>query len=94
MAKVLEAERVPNTNKLMKLKVDTGIDSRTVISGIADHYAPEDIIGQNVTMVINLAPKKIRGVESQGMILMAENEAGELAFVEPSKDLSPGDVVR
>ena len=94
VAKVLEAERVPKTDKLMKLKVDTGIDTRTVISGIADHYAPEDIIGQNVTMVINLAPKKIRGVESQGMILMAENEAGELAFVEPSKDLSPGDVVR
>lgn len=94
VAKILEAERVPKTDKLMKLTVDTGIDTRTVISGIAEHYAPEDIIGQNVVMVVNLAPKKIRGVESQGMILMAENEAGELAFVTPSKDLSPGDVVK
>lgn len=94
VAKILEAERVPKTDKLMKLTVDTGIDTRTVISGIAEHYAPEDIIGQNVVMVVNLAPKKIRGVESQGMVLMAENEAGELAFVAPSKDLSPGDIVK
>lgn len=94
VAKITQAERVPKTDKLMKLTVDTGIDTRTVISGIAEHYTAEDIIGQSVTMIVNLAPKKIRGVESQGMILMAENEAGELAFVEPSKDLSPGDVVR
>lgn len=94
VAKILEAERIPKTDKLMKLTVDTGIDTRTVISGIAEHYEAADIVGQMVTMVVNLAPKKIRGVESQGMVLMAENDAGELAFVEPSKDLSPGDVVR
>ncbi|MBN8696704.1 MAG: methionine--tRNA ligase [Bacteroidetes bacterium] len=82
---ILEAERVPKTEKLLKLKIDTGIDQRTVVSGIAEYYKPEDIIGQQVSILVNLAPRKIKGIESQGMILMAENNAGELSFVAPTK---------
>ncbi|MBS1635024.1 MAG: methionine--tRNA ligase [Bacteroidetes bacterium] len=82
---ILEAERVPKTDKLMKLKIDTGIDVRTVVSGIAAWYKPEEIIGQQVSILVNLAPRKIKGIESQGMILMAENNKGELSFVSPVK---------
>ncbi|MBL7883290.1 MAG: methionine--tRNA ligase [Bacteroidia bacterium] len=82
---ILEAEKVPKADKLLKLKIDTGIDQRTVVSGIAEHYKPEDIVGQQVSILINLAPRKIKGIESQGMILMAENEKGELSFVAPTK---------
>ena len=82
---ILEAERVPKTDKLMKLLIDTGIDKRTVVSGIAVYYKPEDIIGQQVSILANLAPRKIKGIESQGMILMAENSKGELSFVSPTK---------
>jgi methionyl-tRNA synthetase len=82
---ILEAERVPKTDKLLKLKIDTGLDVRTVVSGIAEWYKPEDIIGQQVSMLVNLAPRKIKGIESMGMILMAENSKGELSFVIPSK---------
>ncbi len=82
---ILEAERVPKTDKLLKLKIDTGIDQRTVVSGIAEWYKPEDIIGQQVSILINLAPRKIKGIESQGMILMASNYKGELSFVSPTK---------
>ena len=83
---ILEAERVPKTDKLLKLLIDTGIDKRTVVSGIAGYYKPEDIIGQQVSILVNLAPRKIKGIESQGMILMAENNKGELSFVAPTKD--------
>lgn len=82
---ILEAERVPKTDKLMKLLIDTGIDKRTVVSGIAVYYKPEDIIGQQVSILANLAPRKIKGIDSQGMILMAENSKGELCFVSPTK---------
>lgn len=82
---ILEAERVPKTDKLMKLLIDTGIDQRIVVSGIAAYYTPEDIIGQKVSILVNLAARKIKNIESQGMILMAENSAGELSFVVPSK---------
>ncbi len=82
---ILEAERVPKTDKLMKLLIDTGIDQRTVVSGIAAYYKPEDIIGQKVSILVNLAARKIKNIESQGMILMAENSNGELSFVVPSK---------
>jgi methionyl-tRNA synthetase len=82
---ILEAEKVPKADKLLKLKIDTGVDQRTVVSGIAEHYKPEDIVGQQVSILINLAPRKIKGIESQGMILMAENEKGELSFVAPTK---------
>src|ERR1039458_5360042 len=80
---ILEAERVPKTDKLLKLKIDTGIDVRTVVSGIAGYYAPEKIIGQQVSVLVNLAPRKIKGIESQGMILMAEKANGELVFAAP-----------
>ena len=82
---ILEAERVPKTDKLLKLKIDTGIDQRTVVSGIAEWYKPEDIIGQQVSILVNLAPRKIKGIESQGMILMASNSAGELSFITATK---------
>ena len=74
--------------------MDTGLDKRTIISGIAEHYTPEEVIGKTVTVLMNLAPRKIRGVESQGMILMAENEAGELSFVSPEKAFEAGCGVR
>jgi methionyl-tRNA synthetase len=83
-ATILEAERVPKTEKLLKLKVDTGVDVRTIVSGIAQFYDPEKIIGQKVCMLANLASRKIKGIESKGMILMAENKSGELCFVSPS----------
>ena len=70
----------------MKLLIETGIDKRTVVSGIAEYYKPEEIIGQRVSILVNLAPRKIKGIESQGMILMAENTAGELSFVAPTKE--------
>ncbi len=87
---ILEAERVPKTDKLLKLKIDTGIDQRTVVSGIAEYYKPEEIIGQQVSILVNLAPRKIKGIESQGMILMAENAKGELSFVAPTKKSDNG----
>src|ERR1035437_2970602 len=83
---ILEAERVPKTDKLLKLLIDTGIDKRTVVSGIAGYYKPEEIIGKQVSILVNLAARKIKGIESQGMILMAENNKGELSFVAPTKD--------
>nr|MBA3705976.1 methionine--tRNA ligase subunit beta [Bacteroidota bacterium] len=82
---ILEAEKVPKADKLLKLKIDTGIDIRTVVSGIAVNYKPEDIIGQQVSILVNLAPRKIKGIDSQGMILMSENSKGELSFVSPTK---------
>ncbi|MFM7767043.1 MAG: methionine--tRNA ligase subunit beta, partial [Bacteroidota bacterium] len=81
---ILEAERVPKTDKLLKLLVDTGIDKRTVVSGIAGSFNPEEIIGKQVTLLANLAPRKIKGIESQGMILMTEDANGKLVFVSPS----------
>lgn len=83
---IVEAEQVPKTKKLLKLLVDTGVDKRTVVSGIAEYYKAEDIVGQQVSILVNLAPRKIKGIESNGMILMAENQAGELSFVAPTKD--------
>ncbi|WP_298246768.1 methionine--tRNA ligase [uncultured Christiangramia sp.] len=83
---IIEAEKMAKTKKLMILKVDTGIDQRTVVSGIAEHFKAEDIIGKKVTVLINLAPRKLRGVESEGMILMTENKEGKLVFVNPDED--------
>lgn len=87
---ILEAEKVAKTKKLLQLKVDVGIDVRTIVSGIAESFAPEDIIGQQVTVLTNLAPRKIRGVESQGMILMTDTPDGKLAFVEPERTVDNG----
>jgi methionyl-tRNA synthetase len=90
VGKILEAEKVPKTQKLLQLKVDTGVDVRTVVSGIAEYYKPEDIIGKRACFLINLEPRKIRGIESNGMILMAENMDGSLTFVSPDDDFEPG----
>jgi methionyl-tRNA synthetase len=94
IGEILAAEKVPKADKLLKITVDTGLDKRTVVSGIAEHYAPEDIIGRKVSILMNLAPRKIRGVESQGMILMAENAEGKLSFVSPEEGFAAGGEVR
>ncbi len=91
---ILAAEKVEKADKLLKLTVDLEMEKRTVVSGIAKYFKPEDLIGQQVVLVANLAPRKLRGIESQGMILMAENESGELAFVSPAKGFGNGFVVR
>ena len=83
---ILEAEKIPKTKKLLKLTVDVGIDIRTIVSGIAESFDPEKIIGQKVTVLVNLAPRKLRGVESQGMILMSDTPDGKLTFIEPEGD--------
>ncbi len=91
---IKSAEKVAKTKKLLKLEVDTGIDKRTVVSGIAEFFNPEDIVGKQVNILVNLAPRNIKGIESQGMILMAQNANGELVFVEPSKKMKTGSIVR
>lgn len=91
---ILEAEKVPKTKKLIKLLVDTGIDQRTVVSGIAAFYKPEEIVGQKVSILVNLAPKKLKGIESQGMVLMAENADGKLCFVSPTENFEGGAEIR
>ena len=91
---ILEAEKVAKTKKLIKLLIDTGIDKRTVVSGIAEFFSPEEIVGKQVSILVNLAPRKIRGIESQGMILMAEDANGELTFVLPEKNVETGSVIR
>lgn len=83
---ILEAEKMPKANKLLVLKVDTGIDVRTIVSGIAEHFSPEEVIGKRVTVLVNLAPRALRGVESQGMILMTNTAEGKLVFVNPDTD--------
>ncbi len=87
---ILEAEKVPKTQKLLKLKIDTGVDQRTVVSGIAEYFDPESIVGNQVCVLMNLEPRTIKGIESKGMILMAEEEDGCLKFVAPSGKVSPG----
>lgn len=91
---IVAAEKVAKTKKLLKLTIDTGLDQRTVVSGIAEQYEPEQIIGQRVSILVNLAPKNLKGIESQGMILMAENSEGKLVFVVPSLDIVNGAEIR
>ena len=90
---ILEAEKMPKANKLLVLKVDTGIDVRTIVSGIAESFSPEEIIGKRVSVLANLAPRALRGVESQGMILMTTNAEGKLVFVNPDADAPNGATV-
>jgi methionyl-tRNA synthetase len=87
---ILEAEKVEKADKLLKLLVDTGLDKRTIVSGIAEHYSPEEIIGKTVQVLMNLAPRKIKGIESKGMILMAEDSEGKLSFMSPEKGFEAG----
>jgi len=91
---ILEAEKVAKTKKLLKLKVDTGIDKRTIVSGIAEYFQPEEIIGKQVSVLVNLAPKTLRGIESQGMILMAEDADGSLKFVAPISTTKSGSEIK
>lgn len=83
---IVEAEKMPKANKLLVLKIDTGLDTRTIVSGIAESFKPEEIIGKKVIVLVNLAPRKLRGVESKGMILMTENQEGKLVFMNPDED--------
>ncbi|MDD4830478.1 MAG: methionine--tRNA ligase subunit beta, partial [Bacteroidales bacterium] len=91
---ILEAEKVPKTKKLLKLKIDTGIDQRTIVSGIAEYFEPENIIGTQVSVLVNLAPKDLKGIQSQGMILMAEDKDGKLVFVSPIQKVENGTEIR
>ena len=93
-ATILEAEKVPKTKKLLKLRIDTGIDQRMVVSGIAEFFEPEDIIGKQVSVLVNLAPRNIKGIESHGMILMAEDSKGRLFFVSPAGKIENGSEVK
>ncbi|MBR9853161.1 MAG: methionine--tRNA ligase [Algicola sp.] len=91
---IIEAEKMPKADKLLVLKVNTGLDTRTIVSGIAKSFKPEDIVGKKVTVLVNLAPRKLRGVESQGMILMTENKDGKLVFINPDEDgVNNGEVI-
>jgi methionyl-tRNA synthetase len=94
VVRILEAEAVPKTKKLLKLKIDTGVGERTVISGIAEHYSPEEVVGKHVLFLANLAPREIKGVKSEGMILMAENADGKLSFMTPERDVRAGSKVK
>ena len=89
-ATVLEAERVPKTDKLLKLTIDTGIDTRVIVSGIAEQYSPEEMVGKQICILANLAPRKIRGIESKGMILMARQRDGKMRFITPQETLCNG----
>jgi len=93
VGKIVKAERVEKSKKLLRLQVDTGIDVRTVMSGIAEFFSPEEVLNKQVTILVNLAPRKIMGVESQGMILMAADKDGTLRLLQPSEVVSPGSMV-
>jgi len=93
-ATILEAEKIPKTTKLLKLKIDTGLDIRTIVSGIAEHYDPEKIIGKQISIVANLEPRKIKGIESKGMILMAEDKDGKLVMVAPAETVTNGSMIK
>lgn len=94
VVKILQAEAVPKTKKLLKLKIDTGVDQRTVVSGIAEHYSPSDIVGKHVLFLANLSPREIKGVKSEGMILMASDATGALSFMIPEREMPAGSVVK
>ena len=90
---ILAAEKVAKTKKLLKLTVDTGIDQRTIVSGIAEHFTPEELVGQQVLVLVNLQPRELKGILSQGMILMAEDATGKLRLVQPSEAVKAGSMV-
>ena len=90
VGKIVTAEKVAKADKLLKLQIDLGFETRTIVSGIAQHFTPEEIVGKQVTVVVNLAPRKMRGIESNGMILMAEDANGKLHFVNPEEGINAG----
>lgn len=94
VAEVLSAKRVPKTDKLMELQLSLGAETRTVVSGIAEHFTTEEVVGRKVSYLANLAPRKLRGVLSSGMILMAEDQTGKLSFVDPGTDAESGSIIR
>jgi len=94
VATIIAAEKVEKTKKLLKLTVDTGLDQRTVVSGIAEYFTVEEVIGQQVSLLANLAPREIKGILSQGMILMSENSDGKLTFVAPLQNHANGSVIK
>ncbi|HRZ20484.1 MAG TPA: methionine--tRNA ligase subunit beta, partial [Bacteroidales bacterium] len=91
---ILEARKVPQADKLLELRIDTGLDQRTVVAGIASHFSPEEVVGRQVCFLVNLEPRKLRGLVSQGMILMAEGPDGKLAFITPDPSLPDGSDVK
>jgi methionyl-tRNA synthetase len=93
VATILEAEKVAKTKKLLKLTVDTGIDKRTIVSGIAEHYKPEELVGRQVLVLVNLQPRELKGIQSQGMILMAQDATGKLVLLSPECAVKAGSVV-
>ena len=93
MEQLLSAEKVEKADKLLKLEIDLGFEKRTIVSGIALHFKPEEIIGKQVVVVANLAPRKMRGIESNGMILMAEDKKGKLHFINPDDSVDSGATV-
>ena len=94
ISKVIDAVKVPKTQKLLKLTIDTGIDTRTIVSGIAEFYTPEDMIGKQIVVLANLEPRTLRGIESKGMILMANSPTGELKIIGPIEEISEGSLVK
>jgi methionyl-tRNA synthetase len=94
VAKILEAERVPDTNRLVRLKVDDGSGERQLVAGIAEAYAPEALVGKSIIVVVNLKPARLRGVESQGMLLAANPEGGQPVLATFETDVTPGTKVR
>ena len=94
VGKVLECTKVPKADKLLQFRIDDGLGGRTIVSGIAKHYAPEELVGKNVCFVANLAPRKLRGIESQGMILSAEDADGRLVVITPADEVKPGSEVK
>jgi len=93
VGKITAAEKVEKADKLLKLEIDLGLEKRTIVSGIALHFKSEEIVGKQVVVVANLAPRKMRGIESNGMILMAEDKNGKLHFVNPDDDIDAGSAV-
>ncbi|MDR2937097.1 MAG: methionine--tRNA ligase subunit beta, partial [Rikenellaceae bacterium] len=94
VAKVIAAEKVAKTKKLLKLTVDTGIDKRTIVSGIAEYFSAEELVGRQVVVLVNLQPRDLKGIESQGMVLMAEAADGTLSLIGPGGAVEPGVVIR
>lgn len=90
---ILAAEKVAKTKKLLKLTIDTGIDKREIVSGIAEHFTPEELVGQQVLVLVNLAPRELKGIESKGMILMGTDPTGKLVLLQPAAETACGTTV-
>ena len=93
VSRVVAAEKVAKTKKLLKLTIDTGIDTRVIVSGIAEHYTPEEMVGKQILVLVNLVPRELKGIESQGMILMASDPSDKLVLIQPAEDATPGSTV-